>query len=55
MTSIHYLLTRESPIMCMNLSCLDIIHYYHHDEGCPVEYLIINSRDPGEVCREWLN
>ena len=35
--------------MCMNLNRSDIIIYYHLD--CPVEYLIINPRDPGDVSR----
>jgi predicted cupin superfamily sugar epimerase len=52
MTSIYYLLTSESPIMCMNLNRSDIIHYYHL--GCPVEYLVINPRDPGVISRERL-
>ena len=51
MTSIYYLLTRESPIMCMHLNRSDIIYYYHL--GCPVEYLIINPFD-GEISRETL-
>lgn len=51
MTSIYYLLTRESPIMCMHLNRSDIIFYYHL--GCPVEYLIINPFD-GEISRERL-
>ena len=52
MTSIYFLLTRESSIMCMNLNRSDIIHYYH--QGCPAEYLIINPRDLGDVSRERL-
>ena len=42
-------LGRLGPIMCMNLNRSNIIHYYQL--GCPVEYLIINPRDPGEVSR----
>ena len=49
MTSIYYLMTRESPILRMSLNRSDIIHYYHL--GCPVEYLIINPRD-GQISRE---
>ena len=51
MTSIYYLMTRESPILRMSLNRSDIIHYYHL--GCPVEYLIINPRG-GEISRERL-
>ena len=51
MISIYYTcwLGRLGPIMCMNLNRSNIIHYYQL--GCPVEYLIINPRDPGEVSR----
>ena len=50
MTSIFYLLTSESPTLCMSLNRSNIIHYYHL--GCPVEYLIIQPN--GEVARERL-
>lgn len=41
MTSIFYLLTRDSPVGHWHLNRSDIIHYYHL--GAPVHYYLIHS------------
>jgi predicted cupin superfamily sugar epimerase len=41
LTSIHYLLTSDSPIGHWHLNRSDIIHFWHL--GAPVEYFLIHS------------
>jgi predicted cupin superfamily sugar epimerase len=39
MTSIYYLLTKDSPIGHFHLNQSDIVHYYHL--GSPIQYSLI--------------
>lgn len=50
MTSIYYLLTNESPTMCLNINRSDVIHYYHM--GAPVQFMYIHPN--GKLVQETL-
>jgi hypothetical protein len=40
MTSIYYLLTKESPVGFLNINTSDILHY--HQLGAPIKYIIVS-------------
>ena len=47
LTSIHYLLTRESPIGHWNLNRSDILHFFHL--GGPITYYLIHPNGNTET------